>query len=344
MSGTTQMATATNRRIADIINDIEDGRLKVRPPFQRRLVWTNHNKEHFVDSILEGLPFPEIFVATGEFDVESIKRINYLVDGQQRISTIHDYVREKGGILHRSVPRFADLSPDAKQRFLDYPVAVRDLGIIGEDGIKRIFQRINSTDYSLKAMEKLNAMYNGEFSRFCERLSKHPFFERHQVFRASHTRRMMDVTFSVILVATLLGGYYRRDERNEEFLERYNDDFPDAKELWEQLEEVFELIDLCGVPEDSLFWGHTNLFSVIVEIHNALSRIGQKIDPDRLGPELVRFFESVEKVRGLVPLAGPVDESKVRTYLKASTKATNDKYSRIERATILSEIIQSCAG
>jgi len=338
------MATATNRRIADIINDIEDGRLRVRPPFQRRLVWTNHNKEHFIDSILEGLPFPEIFVATGEFDVDSIKRVNYLVDGQQRISTIHDYVRDKGGILHRSIPKFSDLSSEKKQKFLDYPVAVRDLGTIGEDGIKLIFQRINSTDYSLKAMEKLNAMYSGEFSRFCEKLSKHSFFEDHMVFKPAHTKRMMDVTFCVILVATILGGYYRRDERNEEFLQRYNDDFPESQELSAQLSRTFSILDQCQVPEDSLLWGHTNLFSAIVEIHNAIVPMGLDLDTEKLGRHLTDFFENVQRARDLSQIDKPSDAERFRAYLKASTKATNDKYSRIERASILAEIIHSCAN
>lgn len=58
---------AQNVRIAKLINDVEEGRLEVSPFFQRRQVWTNTDKEFFIDTILNNYPFPEIFVATGRW-------------------------------------------------------------------------------------------------------------------------------------------------------------------------------------------------------------------------------------------------------------------------------------
>lgn len=56
------------------------------------------------------------------------------------------------------------------------------------------------------------------------------------------------------------------------------------------------------------------------------------------------FFENVQRARDLSQIDKPSDAERFRAYLKASTKATNDKYSRIERASILAEIIHSCAN
>ena len=81
------------RRVSDLIKDIEDGSLVLKPAFQRRLVWTNIVKDHFLETVSLGLPFPEIFVATGEIDTRSMKRKNLLVDGQQRVSTLREYVQ-----------------------------------------------------------------------------------------------------------------------------------------------------------------------------------------------------------------------------------------------------------
>src|SRR5262249_14115775 len=92
--------SASNRRVGDLINDIEEDRLEIKPFFQRRLVWTNADKENFIDTVLKGYPFPEIFVATGILDRKRIKRQNWLVDGRQRITTLKDYVRKSTDLLY----------------------------------------------------------------------------------------------------------------------------------------------------------------------------------------------------------------------------------------------------
>ncbi len=75
---------ASNRRIGDLIDDVLEKRLAIRPFFQRRLVWNNDDKEKFIDTILKGFPFPEIFVAEGKREGRSTRREKMLVDGQQR--------------------------------------------------------------------------------------------------------------------------------------------------------------------------------------------------------------------------------------------------------------------
>ena len=70
---------------------------------------------------------------------------------------------------------YAQLSEPEKTGFLDYGVVVRDLGTVTEEQIKEVFSRINSTDYALKAMERLNALFNGEYNKFCEQLSANCF-------------------------------------------------------------------------------------------------------------------------------------------------------------------------
>ncbi len=336
--------SASNRRIGDLIADIEEQKLVVRPYFQRRLVWTNSNKEKFIETVLRGYPFPEIFVATGALDLSTIKRKNWLVDGQQRITTLLEYARGSDGIMHKTVPRFDSLSPEQKTAFLDYEVAVRDLGTVGEEKIKEIFQRINSTDYALKTMEKLNAMYSGAYNQYCEALARDPFFEKHQVFSDGNRRRMYDTTFCVILVTTILAGYYRRDEKNREYLDRYNDEFPDSSLLSEGLQTVFFFVEECAFPEDSRVWKQTDLFTLLVELYSIL--VTRRIDlvPAQVSVAVGDFLSKVSHLYGRrsSTATDPLTASdQVFRYLKAATKATNDKYARVERAEILSSIVLS---
>ena len=50
---------ANSLPVGDLLALIDEGKLVIKPSFQRRLVWTNADKEKFIQTILEGYPFPE---------------------------------------------------------------------------------------------------------------------------------------------------------------------------------------------------------------------------------------------------------------------------------------------
>jgi hypothetical protein len=330
------------RRVSDLISDVQGHRLELQPFFQRRLVWTNTNKELLIDTVLKGFPFPEIFVASGSTDAPTINRKNWLVDGQQRITTLCTYVLGESDLLYKTVLRFKDLEPAQQQQVLDYEVAVRDLGTVDETEIREIFRRINSTDYALKAMERLNALFGGAYHKYCEELSETDFFVRHKVFSRANKRRMYDVTFCVILVTTLLAGYYRRDESNAEYLERYNDEFKFQPQVQAGLDRVFAFMEACAFELKDRAWKQTDLFTLLVELYSALVVRNESLDAAIIGPRLKSFFRQVDDASALRDSSasdistGPQD---VLRYVKAATKATNDKYSRVERAEVISKLL-----
>ena len=338
------MNDITIRRVSDLIKDIEDGTLVLSPSFQRRLVWTNKVKDHFLETVALGLPFPEIFIATGEIDTETMKRKNLLVDGQQRISTLRQYVQSSRDLVLKLVRPYKDLSETDKKAFLDYKVAVRDLGQVSHDKIKDVFSRINSTNYALKTMERLNAQYDGEFKNFCEELSRDEFFERHGVFSMADFRRMSDLDFCVILTITLMSTYYHRDELNQDYLHRYNDEFPGSSKLRKEFKVVFEFIERCEFAEGCRVWKKTDLFTLIVELKASLAS-DKELDPAMVGKKLADFYSKVDNMyqkvgdnEDIVTEAGVVF-----AYLKAATKATNDKYSRVIRGEFIGEILTAAS-
>ena len=82
---------ATNKKIREIISLVREGKLIPRPEFQRRLVWSHKDKDFFLDTILRKYPFPEIYLADHEVDLETGEGTQLLVDGLQRVSTIVQY-------------------------------------------------------------------------------------------------------------------------------------------------------------------------------------------------------------------------------------------------------------
>jgi hypothetical protein len=336
------MPDVSIRRVSELIKDLEDGTLIPQPAFQRRLVWTNVVKDHFLETVTLGLPFPEIFIATGEIDTRTMKRKNLLVDGQQRISTLREYVQSSTDLVLKTVTPYAELGEKEKAKFLDYPVAVRDLGQVSEEQVKEIFARINSTDYALRAMERLNAQFSGEFKQFCDRLSRDEFFDRHSVFTMADYRRMRDLDFCVILMVTLMSTYYDRNSLNEEYLRRYNDGFPHGKKLGKQLQETFAFIERCSFDKKCRVWKKTDLLTLIVETHSLLSKKAP-LDAKNVGAKLTGFYAEVDK---MFKMEDPDEELAKKSrdvfrYLKAATKATNDKYARVDRGEVIEAILQS---
>lgn len=203
-------------------------------------------------------------------------------------------------------------------------------------------------DYALKSMEILNAMFSGAYKQFCEQLSRDPFFERHRVFRKAYQRRMLDLNSCVILVTTLLSGYYNRNERNKEYLERCNEEFPQTDSIRLALDRVFDFIERCDFDEKSRAWKQTDLFTLLAELHTAIVIDKLSLDPAVVGPRLSAFYTQAHELyrERKLPAESKVSENSrsVFSYLKAATKATSDKYARVERARIISEIPRQPSG
>lgn len=166
-----------SRDLVDIVMDIRSGAIILAPYFQRKLVWRLAHKMDFIKTILLGYPFPEIFLSRGTLDVVTMKSTSCIVDGQQRMSTIDDFIKDKFQVDDRV---FSELTQDEKERFLKYEVAIIDLDLPQDDPkIIEIFKRLNRTFYALSTIEKLSTEYgSSEFmlvaKMLCGELQKVP--------------------------------------------------------------------------------------------------------------------------------------------------------------------------
>lgn len=331
--------SATNRRIRVLMTAVRDGTLVPRPEFQRRLVWTNIHKEEFLRTVLMDYPFPEIYVAAGDVNEDTGEGTEMLVDGQQRITTLHQYFTGSSDLSLRNVRPYADLSKDEKIAFLEYEVVVRDLGSKSIEEIKEVFQRINSTKYSLNAMEVHNARFDGELKRFAEELAQHDFFNDNNVFRTNDIRRMGDLVFCLTAIISVIGGYFNRDAALEDFLSRYNDEFPAADELRDQFNTVFQLLTKCDFPSKCRVWRKADLLSLIVEIHVAIFSSNLELNPKTLSTNLLAFYDTVDAVR-----ENEVEDALAAEYYKAALQGTNDRGNRVRRGEVIASIIEKSAG
>lgn len=322
----------TNKKIREIISMVKESKLLPRPEFQRRLVWSRDDKNHFLDSVLRGFPFPEIYLADGDVNLETGQGTQLLVDGLQRVSTLIQYFDGDYELKLTSVPPYRALTEEQKKEFLQYDVAVRDLGPINKDEIVEVFRRLNATKYSLLDIEINNAVYAGALKRFCERIAENDFFRSHSVFNATDYKRMGDMRFVLGIVGTIIQGYFNRDDAFEELLDRYNDEFPLETELLERLQATFQFIDECGFEMRSRTWKKADLFTLLIELDQCMHMQKLSLQPSRVLDVLTSFYREVEEA--------PPNQGQVSSiYYKAALQASNDRINRVRRGLIISSLL-----
>ena len=187
--------SVTNPTIADIYEKIDNRRLELAPDFQRKFVWTHEHQEEFLDTILKGYPFPEIYVCQGETDIKKLITKKKVIDGQQRLTTIKNYIENSFEKVLKIIPSFEDLTEDEKESFLSYEIVVRDIGKVKDSIVKEIFRRINLTKFKLEDVEIHNAIYDGKFIQMAKFLSKEVDLEKFGVFHENEFSRMADIQF-----------------------------------------------------------------------------------------------------------------------------------------------------
>jgi len=218
-----------------------------------------------------------------------------LVDGQQRMTTLNQYFRGLPDIrLDADTPPYTALDSEHKLAFLEYEVVIRDLGQLAIEDIKRVFQRINATNYSLNAMEIHNARFDGAFKKTGEEISDAEFFDVHKIFSAAEIKRMQDVRFCLTLLVTVMSTYFNRDEFLETYLEKFNDEFEDSEQFKKEFREVFSFIGDCSFPAGARIWKKADLFTAIVEIHRAKYKKGRQLDPKVVASDLMKFYAAVD--------------------------------------------------
>ncbi|RFP88345.1 DUF262 domain-containing protein [Rhodobacteraceae bacterium 63075] len=318
--------SVTNPTIASLYNEITNGLLVLAPEFQRRFVWTQSHQEEFLDTVLKGFPFPEIYVSAGEVDIEAMKTIKHVIDGQQRLTTIKNYIEGKFDQPLSLVPPYEQLSNDQKKEFLSYEVVVRDLGTIDDHTVREVFRRINLTKFKLDSVEIHNAIYDGEFIQTAKSVLDSSDLSVFGVFKESEFSRMADLHFVLSVMATIeLGGYFPQDREVESFVEKYNEEFPNKDATHDRVLMALNIIRDLDLEPDSMWFRKSNFFTLVCEI---------AFNADRLREDLRdRLLELEDKVMNNKNRS----DNQYGEYYSYMYQGTNGRKARIVRSQLFRE-------
>src|SRR6185503_18167401 len=78
----------------DFLQWRETNALEITPKFQRRGVWKAAARSYFVDTMLRSMPVPPIYLRVVQ-SKERNRVVREVVDGQQRVSAVMDFIDSK---------------------------------------------------------------------------------------------------------------------------------------------------------------------------------------------------------------------------------------------------------
>lgn len=319
-----------SRQLLDIVNDVKNGILIISPYFQRNLVWRDIHKVDFIKTILLGFPFPEIFIANGDLDIENMINQSCIVDGQQRINSICEFISGEFDVDNKF---YDDLSVDEKSQFLKYEIAIIELDIKHDDKrIIEIFKRLNRTFYSLSNIEKISSEFaSSEFilvsKLICNELAyildkdkfnnddtdipidnnispefidwanstKHKkineLFFSSNIFTPYEISRQVHLNYALNIIGTIKFGFFNRN-LDKEVLETYSENFDDKTYIVEHLDTVAKKILELKLVKSSMWLKKANMFSLIVAMYNNLEYISS-IDSKIVKKALTDFEDNL---------------------------------------------------
>ena len=183
--------------------------IELQPNFQRRdRIWKAKDKSALIESILIGLPIPNLYFAER-------KNGNWVViDGLQRLTTLKDYMEGDFVLSELSILEdlqglaFNDLSRHYQRKFREYTLHCHIISITNNDDdlVKALFQRINTYGVRLSYQEIRCALYVGTSVPFIRYIAESDEFRR-STFAKINYKRMKDMEHVLGVVAFILFGY-----------------------------------------------------------------------------------------------------------------------------------------
>ncbi|EOC1292703.1 DUF262 domain-containing protein [Cronobacter dublinensis] len=244
-----------SRDIKWISDNFKSGELIIDNSFQRRYVWIKKDKISLIESILMGYPIPEVYLWQNKTDPETGKRVHSIVDGQQRLGAVFDYVSEQFSLEKKhleyqdanfSGKKFSELEDDQKAMIWGYDFSIRFINnSITINDIKNLFLRLNRTNTTLNPQELRNAEFNGEFIKLADQISNHSFWKDYNIFNNTDLRRMLDIQFiSTILIFIRMGIAEETSQSAiNKIYDQYNDEYPEAEEDKELFMELLNVLN-----------------------------------------------------------------------------------------------------
>jgi hypothetical protein len=322
------------------------GRLTLRPPFQRRPVWTPEESSFLLDSILRGYPVPEIYVYSVASDTDTGDDTYAVVDGQQRLIACLEYMADEFPLsfdTHKLEPiytladtpwfnkKFSQLTKDERDRIRRYKLIVRTLENVTEEELRHMFQRLNQSNMALNAQELRYSMYSGGLLALVEKLVERDEWDHFRIFTKLQRRRMLDSEYVAELVIGYLHWPQNKKDNLDHYYRLYGPTFPQQQQVMERFDLVLRYLAKL-FPESRMggtrWYRKSDFYTLFLAIARGRINI-ETISVDTLRAHLVDLSVQVSHP------ASDDSLTPVNVYRMAVERAATDRARRVRREDAL---------
>lgn len=348
--------TRNTMKVTSIYNGFKDGTLIVDRNYQRKTVWGLKDNIRLIETILMNLVIPEIFLWDYDTNPENGETITHIVDGQQRINAIFEFIGGKYKLQKKHLTDeaiqdkygdkyFEELDDETKKTIWSYELSIiyldKDFSM---EEVRKMFYRLNLTDYNLNEQEKRNSL-NSKFGEVSELIANEVFWDNYKVFSPRDMRRMQDVEYcSNILILAREGIIDQtKNERLDQIYKEFCEEYKDAEVDVEKVHSVMEMIKKITGEETNGFVSKKSqmytLFSVMFDFEENKIEISESIIQ-----MFNAFVQCYIMFKNEYDLQGDnKEEQLVIEYLKkyklASSEGVNKLGNRMIRFEVLKKIL-----
>ena len=330
----------TNRKIVTIRELVENysntdvggvvgfnGKLNIRPPYQREFVYNRKQQEAVIESILKGFPLNVMWWSIQGDDIYEV------LDGQQRTMSICNYVN---GVFSYDGKFFSNQPNDIQDKILNYKLDVFMFEGTESEKLKW-FEVINIAGTALTKQEIRNAVYTGPWVTDAKK-----YFSKNgcPAYRIGKDY-LKGVAIQQDYLETVIK--WISDNNITEYMSK-NQHKQNANELWEYFESVIDWIkqlfpnyrkEMKGVDWGYLYNNYEDYFT------NGLPDVEK--DPVYYGQELQKVTDSLEiAIKEL--LIDPDVTKKQGIYMYLFTKEEKHLSIRAFTANLKTEVYEKQDG
>lgn len=345
-----------SRPIKWLFDEFKKSNLFVDETFQRKYVWIPKDRRSLIETILLGYPIPEIYLWKTGTDPDSGETKYSIVDGQQRIRSIVDFIEDRlklteSGLEFQEAEYknkiFTKLDSDQKSAFWGHNISIRFVGNnVDRESIVKMFLRLNKTSNALNPQELRNAEFNGEFIKAAAKIASIKFWKKHNLFNDADIRRMLDIQFASALLIFIKNGI--EDETTQSAINKmydlYDEEYTDSEIDLLAIEGILNIIDqLISIEPDLLdpIKKKTHLYTLFVTIYALATEFGEINFPiDQVAKYCSIWFSSLENLT----IENDIFQPKLIEYKNLSQEGVQKKANRLRRYQILKEYLDFSLG
>ncbi|WP_078863631.1 DUF262 domain-containing protein [Streptomyces sp. AcH 505] len=265
------VVTDTDWTTETILSQLRRGNIQLNPRFQRRDAWDKPRKSRFIESLLLGLPIPQIVLAE-----DKNQRGRFIVlDGKQRLLALRQFAANSSLGANDESVKFttlaltgldvrADLRRLTLQKLEDDPDRIEDLNSFlnqtirtvvvrrwpSEQFLQLVFLRLNTGSVRLSPQELRQALHPGPFTDFLDDVSTASSWLQKALRIKNPDFRMRDVE----VMLRFFGLHFRINQYTGNLKRFLDDTTNELNQAWEDEEgTIRDAGKSCDLAIDTTF-------------------------------------------------------------------------------------------